>query len=174
MPPWHADPQYGHFVNDRSLSPRTGDAAGLGRPGHPARRHQGHAAGPQVPRGLDDRQARRGLRDPRDVLRAGAGRRGLRPLRRADELQGRHVGPGGGGGPGEPSVVHHIVVYVMVNRRADRGGGPASTSAAMPRATCPRSCPRARPSESPRARTSSSRSTTRPTAGSEPTGRGSG
>ena len=22
MPPWHADPRYGHFVNDRSLSPR--------------------------------------------------------------------------------------------------------------------------------------------------------
>ena len=34
MPPWHADPRYGHFVNDRSLSAEGArDVAGLGRSG---------------------------------------------------------------------------------------------------------------------------------------------
>ena len=130
------------------------DAARLGRPGHAARRHQGHAAGPQVPRGLDDRQARRRLRDPRDVLRAGAGGGGLRPLRRADELQGGHVDPGRRGGAGRSvgRPPHRRLPAGSIVARPARGG-PASTSAAMPRATCPRSCPRARPSGSPPART---------------------
>ncbi len=39
--------------------------------------------------------------------------------------------------PGDPSVVHHIVVFLMDRRRTARDAGRASTSAAMLRATCP-------------------------------------
>ena len=39
---------------------------------------------------------------PETVLRAGAGRGGLRLLPHPDELQGGHVDPGGRGGPGRP------------------------------------------------------------------------
>ena len=37
MPPWHADPRYGHFVNDRSLSAKErATLLGLGRSGRAA------------------------------------------------------------------------------------------------------------------------------------------
>ena len=47
MPPWHADPRYGHFANDRRLTPRGNRHAGrLGRRRHGPRRRQGPAASP--------------------------------------------------------------------------------------------------------------------------------
>ena len=103
MPPWHADPRYGHFVNDRSLTTKeratllawVDQGAPLGDPTKlPAPR--------TVSRRLDDRQARRRLRAARDLLCSRPGSRLLRLFPGADQLQGRHVGPGGRGRPGRP------------------------------------------------------------------------
>ncbi len=45
MPPWFADPNYGHFLNDRSLKPSGRRCQGCPGPGSMAKRRLGYPAG---------------------------------------------------------------------------------------------------------------------------------
>ena len=103
MPPWHADPRYGHFVNDRSLIAK--DRATLLAwvdQGTPLGDTKDLPPASHVSRGLVDRQARRRFRAARDLLRAGPGSRVLRLFPGADQLQGRPLGSGRRGRAGRP------------------------------------------------------------------------
>src|SRR4051794_36771836 len=130
MPPWHADPQFGHFANDRRLSARDraalldwvdqgcpeGDAADL----PPAREFaEGWSIGkPDVVFSM-----REEYRAP-----AQAGSRGL-PYRHfvvpTKFAEDRRV-QGAQARPGNRAVVHHIIVYVLppgwAGRRDRRDG----------------------------------------------------
>ena len=92
MPPWFADPQYGKFSNDCSLSDgRQADAVGLDRQRLPAGQSGRAARAADVHHRLADRPARPGLPHGRAVH--GAGRRDgrLSILRGRAELEGRHL-----------------------------------------------------------------------------------
>ena len=139
MPPWHADPRYGHFVNDRSLSPQeratlmawVDQGSPLGDPKDlpPPRTFSG---------GMDDRQARRRFRAARDLLCSGPGRRLVRLFPGADQLQGRLWVQAAEAVPGDRSVVHHIIVYV--NDPKATGARRAAAADALHR-LCPGRCP---------------------------------
>ena len=152
-----------------------GDAAGLGRPGHAAGRRQGPAAARKFPEGWTIGKPDVVFEIPETYYVPAQGVVAYVHFRRPDELQGGHVDPGGRGGPGRP-------VGRPPHRRLPDGssrGGPRRAARRALLRLCAgrpaaRSCPRARPSGSPPARTCCSRSTTRPTAGSAPTGPGSG
>ncbi len=59
MPPWHADPRYGHFTNDRRLHPgRNRQTRRMDRQRHADGRQGRTAAAPEIRDGLADRQAR--------------------------------------------------------------------------------------------------------------------
>ena len=78
MPPWHADPRYGHFENDRSLtSPQRATLLAWVDQDAPLGDAQGRPRPTSLPRGLDDRHARPRDRDARALS---ACRRRDRPL----------------------------------------------------------------------------------------------
>ena len=91
MPPWFADPEFGHFANERRLS--ASEIATLtawadaGAPaGNPRTRR------PPPFRERLEHQARRHRRDAEAVRAAGDRNRQLQVRRRQNRLQGRHVG----------------------------------------------------------------------------------
>ena len=104
MPPWHADPRYGHFANDRSLSAKEratlmawidqgaplGDARQLPPPAHVSPR-DGRSASPTSC-----------SRYPRRYHVPAQGVVSYRYYQREDQFQGRYVGPGGRGRPRRP------------------------------------------------------------------------
>jgi hypothetical protein len=57
MPPWHADPAYGHFLNNRRLSARSGDHRQVGRRGCTRGLAVRSAAAAEVRERLDHRPA---------------------------------------------------------------------------------------------------------------------
>ena len=144
MPPWHADPRYGHFENDRSLTAR--ERATL-----LAWVDQGSPAGRSRRRSPPPRSSRKGwtIGTPDVVFEIPepytVSAQGVLPyvnLRVPHELQGGSVDPGGRGRPGRSlgRPPHHRL------RRRPRpsptdAAAVASTSAATRPATCPRSIP---------------------------------
>ena len=95
MPPWHADPAHGEFVNDRRLSAAEKDTIlQVGERGAP----EGNAAdlppAPVYPGRLEHRQARRRLRDDRGLPGPGERHDRLQVLRGADQLHRRPVDSG--------------------------------------------------------------------------------
>ena len=120
MPPWHADPRYGHFANDRRLSQderdtllawidqgaRKGDDKDLPRPLH-------------VRPGLEDRRAGQGLHDGQEFKVPATG---------VLDYQRFVVDPGfkedvwvqaAECRPGNRKVVHHILVYILAPGRRE-------------------------------------------------------
>ena len=94
MPPWHADPRYGHFDNDRSLSARQrAMVLAWVDQGCAARRREGCSRRAGVSRGMDDRQAGPRHRDARALYRAGAGDGSVSVFPRPVWLHGRQMGP---------------------------------------------------------------------------------
>ena len=136
MPPWHADPRYGHFANDRSLTAQeratllawVDQGTPLGDPTDLPR-----AA--DVPRGLDDRHARRRLPDARAVSPCRP--QGMLPYQHfrvpTDFTEDVWV-QAAEARPGDRSVVHHICVFVADRRTVSDGRRPTPTRAGLLRA----------------------------------------
>ena len=176
MPPWHADPRYGHFVNDRSLSAKeratllawVDQGTPLGDPKDlppPRTFSEGWTIGkPDVVFEL-----------PETYYVPAQGVVSYVYFRVPTNFKEDMWVQAAEAVPGDRSVVHHIIVYVMIQgtaaRRASRG---RCTSPATRRAMCPRSFPREPPRGFRPAPTSCSRSTTRRSAGSGPTAPRSG
>ena len=141
MPPWHADPRYGHFAErPQPDRPRAGDAAGLGRAGGPAGRSRDLPPAKTFPEGWTigtpdvvfeipepRRSPPRGWSSTSDV-RVPTGFTEDRWIQAAEARPGDRVG----------RPPHHRLRRRPQGRQA--AGTPAwPTSAATPRATCPRS-----------------------------------
>ena len=157
MPPWHADPKYGHFANDRSLTAE--ERATLlawieqGRrsasPSDDSRR-------PDLSRGLgrsaSPTWSSRSPRSTRFPSRAWSRYVNFRVPTNFKEDRWVQAAEAV---PGDRAVVHHIVVYLDTAPEGRAAGDWAAVaiSAATPRATCPRSSPRVRPSGSRPAQT---------------------
>ena len=171
MPPWHADPRYGHFRNDRSLSAKEratllawvdqgtplGDLKDIPTPRTYA---EGWSIGkPDVVFEMPETYY-----VPAQGVVAYVYFRVPTNFKEDRWIQAAEAVPG------DASVVHHIVVFLRDPSKAKGPrADPESTSAAMPPATCRRSYPKARPRRFPPARSSSSRSTIRPMATCGPT-----
>jgi hypothetical protein len=123
MPPWHADPRYGHFANDRGLSPReratllawVEQGATLGNPADlpPAKKF---AEGWSI--GQPDKVIE--IPEPYTVPAQGVVEyvrfrvpTGFTEDRWVQAAEAR---------PGDRSVVHHIIVYVDDHKGGDRPG----------------------------------------------------
>ena len=123
MPPWHADPRYGHFANDRGLSPRqratllawVEQGAALGNPADlpPAKKF---AEGWTI--GEPDKVIE--IPEPYTVPAQGVVEyvrfrvpTGFTEDRWVQAAEAR---------PGDRSVVHHIIVYVDDHKGGDRPG----------------------------------------------------
>ena len=173
MPPWHADPRYGHFQNDRSLTAReratllawVDQGSPLGDPEKlpaPKEFPEGWSIGtPDVVFEIPEPYtvSAQGVL-PYVNLRVPTNFKEDRWIQAAEAV------------PGDRSVVHHIIVYVDDHARARADAAAvASTSAAMRPATCPRCIPPGPPRRFPPAPTCSSRSTTRRPARCAPTAR---
>ena len=125
MPPWHADPRYGHFVNDRSLIAKEratllawvdqGTPLGDIKDLPPARK---------FPEGWTIGKPDVVFEIAGAVLRAGAGSRGLRLLPRADQLQGGRLDSGRRGRARRPvgGPSHHRVTYSILQGRRRPSG----------------------------------------------------
>ena len=95
MPPWHADPKHGEFLNDRRLSDADkATLVALGRRRRAGRQAVGSAGGADLRQRLDDRHARRGLRDERGLPDSGERRDPVSVPRDRDQAHGRQVGAG--------------------------------------------------------------------------------
>ena len=136
MPPWHADPRYGKFANDRRLTQDERDTllAWIDA-GAPEGGRQGPAAAREVRPGLEDRRAGQGLHDGQGVQGAGHRRAGLSAIRRGPRLQGRRLGAGGrvpsGQPQGRPSHprLHPGTRAPRALRRRRHGGDPGRLGA---------------------------------------------
>ena len=175
MPPWHADPKHGKFANDRSLSQEERETLlawieqGCPRATTRTCRRRGSSPTSWM---IGKPDAVFTMPSDFNVPAKAAKGRPLPVFHGADQLQGRHVGPGGRGQAGQPRgrASHHRLRVQAGGKR----GQPAETASATasssptPPATCRPSFRPARPRRSPRERRSSSRCTTRPTASAEP------
>ena len=95
MPPWHADPKHGEFLNDRRLERRRqGDAGELGERRRAGRQAGGLAGAADLRQRLDDRHTRCDLRDERGLSDSGDRRDSVSVLRDRDQPHGRQVDPG--------------------------------------------------------------------------------
>ena len=95
MPPWHADPAYGHFLNDRRLS--DADRATLvavGRRGRARGQPRRSAGAADLRERLDHRHARRGLHHERGLSDSGRRRNPVSVPRDRDQAHRRQVGAG--------------------------------------------------------------------------------
>ena len=143
MPPWHADPRYGHFQNDRSLTAReratllawVDQGSPLGDPAKlpaPKEFPEGWSIGtPDVVFEIPEPYtvSAQGVL-PYVNLRVPTNFKEDRWIQAAEAV------------PGDRSVVHHIIVYVDDHDQArPDAAAVASTSAATRPATCPRSIP---------------------------------
>ena len=167
MPPWHADPRYGHFANDRSLSAKeratllawVDQGTPLGDPKDmpPARK---------FPEGWTIGKPDMVFEIPEPIT---CRRRAwfLRLLPRADQLQGGHVDQAAEAVPGDRvGRPPHRRLHADQTSRRHAARGPQHFCGYAP-GDMPSVLPEGRPSEFPPARTCCSRSTTRPTAGSD-------
>ena len=127
MPPWHADPAHGKFINDRRLSAADKDT--ILEVGDARARPKAIAA--DLPprrsiRRLDHREARRRVPMTEDYPVPASGTHRLQALRGADQphrgrwIQAYELKPAA------PAVVHHVIVYARPPRR------PAPAAAAAP------------------------------------------
>ena len=142
MPPWHADPRYGTFSNDRRLPKEEKEEilAWLDT-GMPLGDKKDLPAPRDVCRRLGHRQTRRDFRIAGGANRPGHRRRPLPIFRDADQLQRRRVDPSGRSPAGKPrrGAPHHRVLSRSQDRRAVRTAAASamdSSSARRP-ATCP-------------------------------------
>ena len=113
MPPWHADPRYGRFINDRGLTARQRHAARLGRAGDAPGQPEGHARRQDLHRGLESRRTPDlvvPMREPFAVPAQGVVKyqhfrvpTGFTEDRWIQAAEAR---------PGDRAIVHHIGVYV--------------------------------------------------------------
>ena len=112
MPPWHADPRYGHFSNDRSLSERERSTLlAWVEQGCAARRPLHGARTTRTSPGLVDRDAGPRLRAARDIQGPSRGTPADHALSYTDEPQGRLWIQAAEARPSDRAVVHHIFVY---------------------------------------------------------------
>jgi mono/diheme cytochrome c family protein len=154
MPPWHADPRYGHFSNDRRLTAReratllawVEQGAPLGNPADaptPREFPEGWSAGtPDLIIPMPDEYTVKadGVL-PYQRFRVPTGFTEDRWVQIAEAR------------PGDRSVVHHIVVYVDDKSEDARQRFKFRHREDTRRGTCPRSTLRASRSASPQART---------------------
>ena len=95
MPPWSADPAHGVFKNDPRLSQKDIDTiAAWVDAGAPQGQRPRPAGRADVRRGLDDRQARRGVHDDRRVQGAGRRHGPVSVLHDSHQPDRRQVDPG--------------------------------------------------------------------------------
>ncbi len=151
MPPWHADPRYGHFANDRSLSPKEratlmawvdqGAPLGDARRLPPARTFpEGWTIGtPDVV-----------FEVPETYHVPAQGVISYVHFRVPTHFKEDMWVQAAEAVPGDRSVVHHIIVYVREPHGSRRGGAARGrcTSRPMLPAIFPRSTPREPPSGS--------------------------
>ena len=175
MPPWHADPRYGHFDNDRSLSAGSAPWSWPGSTRVAARRREGSARRAGVSRGMDDRQAGPRHRDARALYRAGAGDGSVSSIS-ASRPASRKTN--GSRPPRRVPAIRRSCTMcwsrsTTTRRRPTRTNGACRSRTSLPMrpAIYPCLCHQALPSGSPPDRTSSSRCTTRPSAKSGPIAR---
>ena len=113
MPPWFADPRYGHFCNDRSLLRHEIDTlAAWVDAGAPAGDPERRAAAAPVAGRLEHRDARRGVRNAGALQRSGQGRRGVSIPDTSPAFHRRPLGAKVEVRPGNRAAVHHAVVYI--------------------------------------------------------------
>ena len=101
MPPWFADPAYGHFANDKRLSDaRHQHHRRLGRRRRAGRRREGQAGAGGVPRRVEP-EAGHDHRDAEGRAAAGDRHHQLQEHPRQGEFHRRHVGRRGGSASGQ-------------------------------------------------------------------------
>ena len=89
MPPWHADPRYGEFTTDRSLSKeQLATVSRLDRRGSAPRRREGSARRKGILRRLADRQTGHHLSLARGANNSGRRSDSVSAIHRADQLYG--------------------------------------------------------------------------------------
>ena len=134
MPPWFADPSYGHFANDRSLSQsRDRHDRGLGKRGRARRRSEGCSAAAPVAARLEHRNARCGLRNAGAVPRFPA--KGaidyqyvILPTHFTEDKWIQRVEVR----PSNRATVHHAVVYIREPGSKWLEGQPRGTAFSVP------------------------------------------
>ena len=153
MPPWHADPRYGHFCQrPQPLGQGPSDAAGVGRSGHATGRPQGPTAGAEFAEGWTIGKPDVVFEMPETYYVAGAGGGGLRLLPGTDAISRRTTGSR------RPRPFRAILRSSITSSSSlpDTPPGerarPMNTSAATPLATCPRSFRRHRQADPGRRR----------------------
>ena len=103
MPPWHADPRYGHFANDRSLSPRErATLLAWVEQGTPLGDPPGCPPEKTFPEGWTIGQPDVVFEIPEPYIVPAQGVVDYVHFRVPDGLQGRHVDPGRRGRSGRP------------------------------------------------------------------------
>ena len=113
MPPWHADPRYGHFSNDRGLTARQrATLLAWVEQGTPLGDPEARACRQDVPRGVGDRHPRPRRADARAVRRAGPGVVKYQHFRVPTGFTEDRWIQAAEARPGDRAIVHHIGVYV--------------------------------------------------------------
>ena len=123
MPPWHADPRYGHFANDRSLSAQErATLDGLGRSGGSAGRSQGLPAPRTFSEGWTIGKPDVVFELPETYYVPAQGVVSYVYFRVPTNFKEDMWVQAAEAVPGDRSVVHHIIVYVN-DPKATRGPG---------------------------------------------------
>ena len=173
MPPWHADPRYGKFTNDRRLTQDEIDRIVAWTDGrHSAGRQERTSPSARIRPRLADRQARSRLRASQRGQGAGDRNGRLSLLHRSHALERGRLDSGGRSAARQPGrrASHHRLLS-RSQRRGDGRVSRSSTCAGRLPAIRRSYCLRASPACCRPARSLSSRCTTRPTARRRPTAR---